>query len=477
MKKQLIFATLLLSLGACTQQEDMTPDSPQIAVSDPFTGTAHDIYVNILTNRFDGYHKNKPDTRAESAFSITPYTEDGDTLMYIVQYEKGWELYSASPATNMLIFSSDEGVFDMEDQKMPEAMKSLLASSLEKIEYSKELGIETVDQSWGALAVTTDDLKSGKTTVTDKNGLQRAVSYPEIPPGEWVLIDTEVVSTQTHTTPKHTLTRWHQSSPWNMYSKKVMNPSTQTLVSAPAGCVPIAVGQYMYYTHYKDGVPKYCRATATLNDDGVSYSFNGTTAEYWDFMSRIYYLDEYNKLAAIFIGELGYEMKADYSLYGTNVTVTNLLNYLTKTYGSLFSQSNFNYSYVKSSLDQGYPVLTGAGTKDTPTGKLVGHLFLIDRYSTTTSSIKYTYGLKRDPWNSNEEYPWADDEVDEYGNIISYAYTNEVVRTSTSDAVYMNWGAGEYIDNVAYNPYSSDWQYDDTHYNYQHTIIRRVDVQ
>ena len=68
MKKQLIFATLLLFLGACAQQEDMTPDSPQLAVSDPFTGTAHDIYVNILTNRFDGYHKNKPDTRAENAF-------------------------------------------------------------------------------------------------------------------------------------------------------------------------------------------------------------------------------------------------------------------------------------------------------------------------------------------------------------------------------------------------------------------------
>ena len=477
MKKQLIFTTLLLFLGACSQQEDMTPDSPQLAVSDPFTGTAHDIYVNILTNRFDGYHKNKPDTRAESAFSITPYTEDGDTLMYIVQYEKGWELYSASPATNMLIFSSDEGVFDMEDQKMPEAMKSLLASSLEKIEYSKELGIETVDQSWGALAVTTDDLKSGKTTVTDKNGLQRAVSYPEIPPGEWVLIDTEVVSTTTKTSPKLTVTQWHQSHPWNMYSKKVIHPDTKTLVPAPTGCVPLAVAQYMYCTHYKDGVPKYCRATATLNDDGISYSFNGHTATYWDLMPRFYYLDEYNRLVAIFIGELGYEMKAEYSYANTGVTIDNALAYLTKAYGCLFSESDFDYSYVKLSIDQGYPVLTTAGRKNPNTGMLVRHCFLIDRYSTTTKSIKYTYGLKRDPWNGKEEYPWEDDEVDEYGNIISYAYTNEVVRTSTSDAIYMNWGEGGEGDNTPFYPNSSYWQSGNVVYDLHHTILRRVDVK
>ncbi len=56
-------------------------------------------------------------------FSLTPYIINGDTLLYIAQYENGWEIYSASKATNMVLFSSEEGNFDMNSPSFPDNLR------------------------------------------------------------------------------------------------------------------------------------------------------------------------------------------------------------------------------------------------------------------------------------------------------------------------------------------------------------------
>ncbi|MDE6007705.1 MAG: hypothetical protein K2G90_00680 [Muribaculaceae bacterium] len=76
MKKNWLIASVLLFLGACTQQDDLSSSMTFQSQPEPYTGIAKDIYVDVLTNRFGGYHKGQPNTRAEGAFSITPYVED-----------------------------------------------------------------------------------------------------------------------------------------------------------------------------------------------------------------------------------------------------------------------------------------------------------------------------------------------------------------------------------------------------------------
>lgn len=476
MKKLAFFASLLVFAGACTQQDDLSSSMTPQSEPELYTGIAKDIYVDVLTNHFGGYHKGQPNTRAEGAFSITPYVEDGDTLMYIVQYEKGWELYSASKATNMLIFSSEEGVFDMNDPNRPKAMKTLIASSLEKIKFAKSSACENIDSCWGTSVIAADELKSGKITVNQKNGVQRNVSSSDVPAGEWILIGTEVISDETYTSPKLIKTKWHQLGPWNAYAKLVPN-NNGTLVSALAGCSPIAISQYAYYTHYKDNIPKYCRANASLGADGVSYDFNGESSTLWDEMAKVFSLPANNLVSAVHIGAVGKELNAQYGLTSTTVKVEDEIKYLNKVYGITFFTASVDFAYIKSSIDQGYPILALA--THTPSGINSAHRFLIDSYMTKVTQIKYIYGLRRYPLPPGEENIWEDDDVDEYGNIISYAYTNEVVNTTTTNKISMNWGdISTSDDNSFYYP-TGDWYEESAnlHYKYNQYILKRTDIK
>ena len=480
MKKQLIFATLLLFLGACSQQEDMTPDSPQIAVSDPFTGTAHDIYVNILTNRFDGYHKNKPDTRAESAFSITPYTEDGDTLMYVVQYEKGWELYSASPATNMLIFSSDKGVFDMDDQKMPKAMRTLLEAELENVRISKSMDISDLDASWGPTAVSESELANGNVSL-NKNGVQTTMAYSDTPPGTWVLINTEKVSETTYSSPKLIQTSWDEDYPWNTCAPFYY--INNQFLYTKAGCSPVAIAQYQYYTNSKDGVPSTVKVPSTLvalNSSQANlgvmwgWEYANPTATLWKQMALDSSQDETKiKNAAILIGFVGAELNSEYGLNETATTVENEIRYLYKVYNKQFTTADFDLNYIMRSIDSKYPVFARASY--TSSDKL-GHRFLIDQYATTTTTYRFTYGLVIDPWTGEGDNPWEDNDRDAEGNIIGYTYTNEVERTSTSDRISMNWGDDLSNNSTMYYPTGS-WNSNNRDYKYNRTILKRSDIK
>lgn len=185
MKKTIFFAMLLLAMVSCSQSEDFQTNTIKNIVVEPYSGTAHDIWTNILGNRFGGYTKGRLNTRAEGSFSITPYIEEGDTLMYIAQYEKGWELYSASKATNMLICSSEKGVFDLNDPNMPEALRALIEDECAAIKQSLNDKIEKVDDSWSSSAILKNGFSNDIITYT-KNGQTKTLSESDLTPGHWV---------------------------------------------------------------------------------------------------------------------------------------------------------------------------------------------------------------------------------------------------------------------------------------------------
>lgn len=466
---------IIMILSGCSQENLSYQNSQHLSSPNYYDDMALEIMVNVMTRHFGGYNKSKLATRAGDAFTITPYIEGGDTLMYIVQYNEGWELYSASKATNMLIFSSEEGVFDINDHTRSKAMKSIISSSLEKIKMSKRSDAMYADRSWGAMAITDKDLKAGSIYVKNKNGTKRAVGSEEIPPGDWILIETEVLSKESYTSPKLIKTKWHQTPPWNQYCKLVKNNSGN-MVPALAGCSPIAISQYLYLTHFKDGIPKYCRANASLASDGVTYEFNGHSSSIWNEMSTGFYLPENNLKSAILIGWVGKELKASYGLSLTSVYIPNEQAFLYDVYGVHFSMAPVDISYIMLSLDKGYPLLAIAS--QTESGYNDTHRFLIDSYSTENTVTKYTYGLKRYPTPDEKEDKWKSDDVDENGMIISYAYTNEVIRTTTTNKISMNWGDNTSDDYSYYYPYNNwDEESVNANYKYNQYILKRADIK
>jgi len=476
------FGMALLALASC-QNEAI--DSPRIEEKiinvDELTGVQHDIMVNILSSKYGGYHKGQPATRALGSFSLTPYVDDGDTLLYIAQYSDGWEIYSANQATKMILFSSDHGKFDLNDPNMPSALKDLIHANADAIRELAKNPNHRIDKSWGAAALTEEDLANSKVIVKGK-GQTRSSSYPEIPPGEWVLLDQEDLSSETYTSPKLTVTEWDQDYPWNKYSKTVTDKSNNP-IQTPAGCVPVAIAQYLYYTHGLNGVPATTISGATPINNGTDYSFYGSSSTIWDQMATTYgyYTSGLNE-TAMFIGYVGRELKAKYGADGTFVYDSDAIRYLNKVYNTTFKIVDFNYTYVKSSIDKKYPVLASARTNQESTRASQskgGHVFLVERYREKINKTKYIYGLVRDPWTSDtEDDPYAENEVDENGNIISYAYTKEVIIAHTlNNEISMNWGYSAWYNNIFYSTWTTEWNAGGHNFNLEHKTFTRADIK
>lgn len=463
MKRKFIpFLGVLAYLASCQSAYDDPAQELPLTFTpiEELTGIQHDIVVNILTNHFGGYTKGKTPTRTSGQFSLTPYIIEGDTVMYIAQYQDGWELYSASHATNMVLFSSETGIFDINAPDMPPQLQFLIQENAAAIKDVITASPTYINASWGSLAVSEEQLEAA--TVKAHADSEQAIPVPpgSVPPGHWVLIASEKMEVNVNASPRLIKTKWGQAAPWNAYAKWVVDKNDGALKQARAGCAPVAVAQYEYFTHYKDGVPKSSPAKATITSDGLDYTFLLAASNLWDKMAktRSSFSLGYDE-AALLIGGIGRALNTVYGLEGSSTKTYVLHDYINKIYDKVFDAPDFTYDEAKYWIDKGYPVFAYAYAQYKTDGTVAdgAHLFLIDGYKEYTSAEKYTYGLVRDPLPPGTVNPWIDDLRDSNGNIIRYAYTKDViVEREDLKSLQMNWGWDGLSDDVAYFP-EDDW--------------------
>lgn len=477
MKRKLIsiWMLLLLLVASCQRVEDESLSVENYVVEN-YTGMERNVMINIMTTRFGGYKNGKQLSRAIGNVSLTPYVEDGDTLMYVAQYENGWELYSANTATQMIIFSSDEGVFDMNDPNMPDPFRNILMDKLEEIRNTPKEGLP-INRSWGGIGITKEELDNVPVICHTKNGVHTR-SGEDYPEGDWFLLESEDLSTEVETSPKLISTKWGQQYPWNQYTK-MKKDSNNNLTHTPVGCVPVAIGQYLYYTHFKDGLPSNTVATASPINNGTDFNFSGSSGTIWDNMAKIWW-NVGTQETALLLGYIGREMNADYDHDGTAVYPSQWFSYLNRTYSNVFSNEKYDNNYVVRSLDRSYPVIIsdyGYATTDIKKENKVGHLFLIDQYRKTTEKTRCVYGLIRDEWDGDGDDPYQDNEVDEEGNITGFAYTKEVILTSNTVEFSMNWGwNGSTYDSKWYRSVYT-WTAGGYDFYLNRTMLKRTDIK
>ena len=229
-----------------------------------------------------------------------------------------------------------------------------------------------IDPSWGGIALTAEELSQGAVTALKEDGGRMKIQQGDLPPGHWVLIEVEETGTETNATPKLIKTKWGQDTPWNAYAKWLpMSDGTWKL--SLAGCIPVAVSQYMYFTHYKNGVPGRCASNAMQGSEHYSdYKFFGESTNVWNNMAK-------------YSNESG--------LSSTSTADSDLLRVLSETYETNFEIKPINYvlcrNYIK---EKGYPIIASARTNRMANGTSIsetGHTFLIDQYRETIKTYRY----------------------------------------------------------------------------------------
>lgn len=142
-------------------------------------------------------------------------------------------------------------------------------------------------------------------------------------------------------------TAWDQCSPYNYYYPKKDKGMLENEWRAPAGCVPVALGQIMAYNHY----PK---------------SFNGNTYDWNAMLSKSYYYIGEVSSSSINTAHLLYDIactgNAQMMDSVTSMTYKDAMNVLDK-FGYKYSTSSFDKQLVWNSLKKNDPVFTG-GERD-----------------------------------------------------------------------------------------------------------------
>lgn len=265
--------------------------------------------ISFYLTQVKGYSPTKA-----SSLDVEPVVYESDTVFYIINYEKGWEVLSGDKRAPVVLINCDAGSITIDDlyssptqSAYIDALTINLSKALNDADFYSS---EEIQDSWLCLMESLNGAESGggKRPVNKK----RSIIYSE--------------------TRDHLLsTKWGQGAPWNQEGPyKNSSMSDHCLM----GCVPVAAAQVLYYLHYKIGKPvgtygfSTCNAYIPFGSDYLVLSssdviFNYNAPLHWvDFPLTAGGTGQYHKVSTLML-RIGY-------LYGAKYYTNKTLSYTGK---------------------------------------------------------------------------------------------------------------------------------------------------
>ena len=390
--------------------------------------------------------------------SITPIEWEGLACLYVLQYQKGYEIISADKRSPVPIASNGIGIFISDDGK--EGFMGHLDTMAEQIWYSLNgYGYEP-DPEWE------DEINASldfwRMVNADRSFVEQSGDRyidPDAPYGHWELIDIDDYVEEYDTIPHLTRTRWHQLDPYNAYCPKY-NPYYLN-ERCPAGCVAIAGAQMLYYLHGKDGVPVSSptqgSCTGYVQYNSVVQTFSNPSSSAWSQM--IVPRATTDDMAALLVGDVGKRLHTFYFNDSSSAVFLDLADSVFCNYGwDCDTIAGHQASVIVPSLLSGYPVVC-AGSREIR-GVKRSHAFLIDSY-------------KRSRIKTIAFYEWVIDNPQPGVNYPPVPLRREVTYGTPYVTHYrMNWGQNDTIPNSTWCSLDGVWQYDNyPPYTYNQQMI------
>ncbi len=402
---------------------------------------------------------------------VTPIEEGGDVVMYLARFDEGWALVAADDrAENQILAFDEEGELEPNNIENPEFL----------------FWLETTKAQMSALRKTEDIKRAEQSEAKTKSGEE---DYYWI---RWHIRDVETI-TQDHVA--HLLnTKWGQEEPWNIRCPFLAGDSGDRRLT---GCVAVATAQILYYLRMSKNfsIGLYHQISAGFSDAYQHvYDINGTYLysipyKYISSMTRSGYTSPSTRWAAMakeedeeittYVGDLmidigehvdmKYKYWIDNNYEGHLSSETGHLSGAYSYYDVLCDSTGYSYPIVKSSIDDGYPVMVGANDGSS------GHAWVIDGYHdyrTTTDAIYMWYRASADSL-SYYDYTVCYTEAQKQQFIpdvnegdIEHEYTY-----SAQQYLLMNWGWDGQDNNVKCWFSNGNWPTTNNDYPYNPVII------
>jgi len=327
--KLFFFASLSLGLLVASCQSDLedemvnlVEETNAVTRADDFGSVASikqldtvDLLKTYIEKvKLSGVKNESKDKQSKPSYTLTPYIYEGDTVMYVAQYEDGWELLSTDERIPLVLASTESGVFDL--KRIPEAMKDYINSTAERVSVLKKTAEIESEQNSEWAVIHRKNKKATTRSIYDP--------HPELGTGYWELISTSLPTIISVDSIDHLVTtHWTQEDPFNAYTPKYLN--LQGIYNnSLLGCSPVAVGQFLYYYYEKDGTLFNIPQTATYNSLLNSYSYSDFSYYAMNQLAKVKSDSNLGKSrTSVFLSYLGYLMNTSYSL-GAGTTTTQI---------------------------------------------------------------------------------------------------------------------------------------------------------
>lgn len=462
MYKKLFVSLSVLALVSCTEtiQEDW-----EDALTGPLTEAEakghHVSYSDIVAltkaqnSETRAYEDQEPKIEC-----IT--NSSNDTLLYIHQKPTGgWTIYSSDTRVPSIVAESDEGTVEelMQCESvmdwikcMSEDMETIIKLSDDKLKFSKK--------EMNANRAFWKSVSSSDEYVKEKLAENGTRALPKFPGGHYKLVYSKDYPEDYDTIPRLTKTDWNQTE-YNDYCPRQYNEQIKFEYSdrhAPAGCVPVAAAQMLYFLHFKLGVPETAPTQAWVTGnvkEGYQFDQTNFTSDVWDRFNF------YSKYSQMLIANIGKLLGAEYTNTRTRCDGGKVKDKVFRQYGISCIFTEYNPDLLRTNLLNGYPVMLGA--KDA-TGEH-GHAFIVDRYKRyRIKTINYYEWVSDKPGGPTTPPPPIPIIPPSMKRYIDTIYSTPII-----DAISMNWGdelcpntgwytlTGDWIDTCKYPSYRLNW--------------------
>lgn len=412
------------------------------------------------------YISNPNVTRAGADFSVTPHVLNGDTVMYVVNYDgNGWDIFSSKLQAPMVLFHSDTGSINLSDSiSFPEVFLATVNSMAEKVYYT-EADDNFIDDSWATVLLSSSS--PGSLPIVPLDSMIHYIPTDSLAPdtlqiipnlGEGYWIKDTVTETITTIDIDHLVNdHWNQLVPYNSFIP--YDPQNENVHGA-VGCVAVATTQYLHYLHIKDGISLKAYSEATYDSNNNRYIFSNPSATLWDNLPCDGSSEQGSMLdsLALVLGYISSNVCYGHSVSGTPGRLSYVTSFLRDSCGLNYQEATYNYDYVVGELKSGYPVVvTASGSNN---GNDDNHCFIIDSYRNQIETV-YCY----QKWVGTDYWGNPTNTFDNEGNPITFTYVMRLPLSRSQTPFYrMNLGRGNsFYDNVWVTA-EDQWQFKPTYW-------------
>ena len=427
----LFVITSLLCVYSCQKINDTTIEDTNSVLNLDTKG----VYLN---NELERYSVSLSDAKRYSelykpdeAYSITPYVEGRDTLLYLINYQSGWMVVSGDRRLTPIVAEGTSGTIAVKEETGYGYWLKKCAQEVSRIKKDEKVTENEYSSLWKAISPT-----------------KNRIGQPEPKsPLKWVIREVMLNESSIFdvTVPPLLQTEWGQQAPWNNNYPIDLNGNNRCYV----GCVAVAFAQVLYYWHYYAGTPTKLSHTVScysfidsayglVQNIGFLRSDVTNNSSRWDDMAISATAGGNVDYVGAFMLDIGNMVNMRYSGFASGAFFASAPSCINSYYGSLFtSTSSFSESLTKAELLNYRPVVVRAYSNNYN----VDHAWVIDGYITEDQYYSMLrYCEQSTNWGPDDE---VYDTFAEAQAVYGFSSPYEMLpfsRHITLEHFHMNWG-------------------------------------